>query len=195
MTRIVKVKRKPSIPAAEKEMLEAEQAEYRANGTPQEEVIEADFSKPSNAPWSPAKLYSRSPKFRRILLLELLARAIRETESIKTYAEWEAFKRDLAEAREEVWGARPWPGVDDNDAYLKHVNDIADVFANSHADTGVEYPRRKSPTRWPRRSPLQKPSTPRRRLHDDWRRGALALRLASQCPGSSPATSSMTLKQ
>jgi hypothetical protein len=94
--------------------------------------------------WSAAKLYSRGQEKRRIMFLELMAWAIYNVETIETWRQWESFTKELVETREQVWGARPWPGATDNDAFLKHVQQIADVFANADADTGVKYERRKT---------------------------------------------------
>jgi hypothetical protein len=94
--------------------------------------------------WSPAKLYSRGQEGRRILFLELIAWAIVQAEAHETREEWDYFANQLASARREVWGERPWPGAKDNDTFFAQVRGMANVFANSHPTTGVRYERRKT---------------------------------------------------
>jgi hypothetical protein len=112
--------------------------------TPEEETVVTDFSKPNTEPWSPAKLYGRSEDYKRVLFLELMAWAIYSMETIDTRREWESFTKELVDTRERVWGARPWSNATDNDTFLKHVQHMANVFANADVKTGVKYDRRKT---------------------------------------------------
>lgn len=73
-----------------------------------------------------------------------MAWATTEAKGHTTREDWDAFASGLQETRKHVWGERPWPNVDDNDAFLAHVRNLANVFANSQATTGVRYERRRT---------------------------------------------------
>lgn len=112
---------------------------------PAEDVV-IDYSLPRDEPWSPAKLYSRSTSKRRLTFLELMVWAINHVESIETRAEWSAFEAELIATRQE-WSDRPipWRGVTkDPEAFRSAVVGMAEVFANSTVQTGVDYASRKT---------------------------------------------------
>jgi hypothetical protein len=108
-------------------------------------ILKDDSPSPANEPeWDASKLYRRSPKNRRVLFLELLVWAIHNAEQVRSREEFKEFEAELREVRESVWSQRPWRGAAaGNDAYLRHVASVADVFANASVE-GVSYPGRKT---------------------------------------------------
>jgi hypothetical protein len=92
--------------------------------------------------WEGSNLYRRSPKFRRVMFLELLAWAIHQAEDTNSREHLREFEEELVRVREDVWSIRPWPeAAGDNDAFPEHVRELADVFANAHPED-VNYPGR-----------------------------------------------------
>lgn len=88
----------------------------------------------------PEILYATSKAHRRVLFLELMAWAIRQAEEDDDGE----FRDELKEHRQGHWGNRPWPGAAKNeDDYLKHVADMARVFAGCDNAGGAWYPNRK----------------------------------------------------
>jgi hypothetical protein len=73
-------------------------------------------------------LYRRTPEYRQILLLELLAWAIRRAETCEDFA---AFECELRETRQAEWGTLPWSGAKDAERFERHVLDIARAFTTS----------------------------------------------------------------
>jgi hypothetical protein len=97
----------------------------------------------ARAPWVADKLYRRNTEYRRVMFLELLAWAICKLEGFETEQEAYAFFAELVRTREERWGDRPWPrAATDHDAYLRHVREIADVFATASSAADASYPNR-----------------------------------------------------
>jgi hypothetical protein len=113
-----------------------------------EDVFVVDYSEHRDGPWSPSKLYSTSPAKRRVTFLELMVWAIHHIESFETRDEYEDFLKELVETRELVMASptRPWANATNDDSFLRHISDIAAVFANldATATTGVNYPGRKT---------------------------------------------------
>jgi len=81
-------------------------------------------------------LYRRDKTERRVMILELMAWAVRKAERIHADPEEaRAFREELKRTRCETWGRRPWPKIEKDDRFRRYVLQIAETFSNSN---GIE---------------------------------------------------------
>ncbi len=77
-------------------------------------------------------LYEKEPSHRRVMALEMFAWVVLKVESFATIREASEFQSELMDTRAVHWGRHPWThAAKGNDAYLNHLRNMGDVFANA----------------------------------------------------------------
>lgn len=105
--------------------------------------IEVEQAAASSQPWTPQMLYEKDVAHRRVMALEMFAWVVVKVENFATRSDASEFQQELMDTRALHWGRHPWSwAAKGNDAYLNHLRNMGNVFANA-SPPDVEYSNRR----------------------------------------------------